>query len=280
MKVLGEDVTPKQAGIAAVIVGGGGFLLWRYKNNQAAAAAAVAPVSTDTTDSTDQIDPNTGIPYSEEDSATDYGAAYSPYGGIDPTTGIPYVDEVNGMVTSNTSGTGITTNQEWATQAEQEIENTFGYTSAIATSAVGKYLGQSQSLSTQEATAIQSVTAEIGQPPTGGPYRILTSTSTGGTGTTSTTFTTAPRSLSRVFLNKNGVELKWAAVSQNGVTASSYRLQTFKRGSTTPVSDFTTSNTIGNVGGLAAGTSYTTHVWAVPAQNGKYASISYTTPKK
>jgi hypothetical protein len=68
----------------------------------------------------------------------------------------------------------ISTNQEWALTAEQDIQSVLGYPATVAQSSVGKYLGQAQSLTATEANAIRSLVAEIGKPPIGGPYRILT----------------------------------------------------------------------------------------------------------
>lgn len=167
---IGEVKPVYVVGVGAAATG---VVIYAYvKNRNAKTAAATAAPGP----SADQIDPATGLPYSQEQGVMDTGAAFTPYGGIDPSTGIPYIDEVG-----NPGGTGgnpnpILSNTDWSQTAQQELENTFGYDTATAQSAVRKYLGQHDHLTATEASAIQTVLAEIGTPPTGGPYRIITST--------------------------------------------------------------------------------------------------------
>ena len=173
MKVPGiGEVKPVY--VVGTVAAAGGVIIYAYVKNRNANAAAASVAATGP--SADQIDPATGLPYSQEQGAMDTGAAFTPYGGIDPSTGIPYIDEVG-----NPGGVGgnpnpITTNTVWSQTAQQELENTFGYSTSTSQSAVRKYLGQKDGLTHDEASAIQTVVAEIGTPPTGGPYRIITAT--------------------------------------------------------------------------------------------------------
>lgn len=171
MKVPGVGEV-KPIYVVGVVGAAGGVIIYAYvKNKRANAAAAATPASTA---SADQIDPNTGLPYSQEQGVMDTGAAYTPYGGIDPNTGVPYIDETGTLSGAAANPNPIHTNQDWANTAQQELENTFGYAASVSQSAVRKYLGQHDQLTADEASAIQTVIAEIGQPPTGGPYRIIT----------------------------------------------------------------------------------------------------------
>lgn len=172
MKVpgIGEVKPIYVVGVGAAATG---VIIYAYVKNRRA-NAAVTP-ATDTTGVTaDQIDPATGLPYSQEQGAPDTGAAFTPFGGIDPSTGIPYIDETGTLSGNVANPNPILSNQDWASTAQQELENTFGYAATVAQSAVRKYLGQKDGLTATEASAIQTVVAEIGNPPTGGPYRIIT----------------------------------------------------------------------------------------------------------
>lgn len=186
MKVpgIGEVKTP-------YVVAGGGFVLgllgyayYKNKKQSAANAAASSAASQGTSDGTgagsDGIDPQTGVPYSQE------GGAYgSTYGGINPATGLPYYDEITQSTTTGSSN-AITTNAQWIQQAESDAQNLFGYTEAVATSGVGKFISQTNAgLQPNEYQMMQSVLADLGQPPTGGPYRLIQApSSTGGGGGT------------------------------------------------------------------------------------------------
>jgi LysM repeat protein len=126
------------------------------------------------------IDPSTGVPYADEEGSGGYG-------GIDPDTGVPYYDEITQSSTT-TNPNAITTNQQWIETAESDAENLFGATSAVAESAVEAYMAQSSAgLPASSYTLMQSVVGELGQPPVGGPYRLIQSgaptSTTGGTAT-------------------------------------------------------------------------------------------------
>jgi hypothetical protein len=183
---IGEVKPAYAAAGGAMVLGIVGYAY--YKNRKQSAAAASAAAASTTASATDQsgigagssgIDPNTGLPYAN----AAYGA-YGTYGGIDPATGIPYYDEITQSSTTGSSN-AITTNAAWVQQAESDAQNLFGATSVLATSAVGKYLSQTTSgLQSNEYLLMQQVVAELGQPPTGGPYRLIqaagTSTTAGG----------------------------------------------------------------------------------------------------
>jgi hypothetical protein len=178
MKVpgIGEVKTPYVVGGVGVA---GGIVIYAYvKRSKASAAAAAVPatdpnaVTADQIDA-DQIDPETGLPYSQEQSAEDDGDAFTPYGGVDPSTGVPYVDEVGQQVAAAQGTSPLTTNTMWADTAEQELENTFGYTSSTAQAAVGAYLGKRAQPDAASVSGMSTVVAEIGPPPTGGPYNVI-----------------------------------------------------------------------------------------------------------
>lgn len=186
MKVpgIGEVKPVYVVGVGAAATGVVIYAYVRKKNSTAVAATGVDPSIDPATGQpyANEIDPATGLPYSQEQGVQDTGAAFTPFGGIDPSTGIPYIDETGTHLGTVGTPNSIQSNQDWANTAQQELENTFGYNAATAQSAVRKYLGQKDSLTATETSAIQTVVAEIGNPPTGGPYRIITGgTSTSGT---------------------------------------------------------------------------------------------------
>lgn len=138
-----------------------------YRRNKANAAAASAASTTDTSGvDPNAIDPNTGIPYGEEQ-----GYA-SPY--YEGSISNPYVDQ-----TGQTSGTGTATgqyanNEQWYSDALTESTNYFGVSFATATSGFGKYLTQNKGgLNSDEYQAVSEVVALIGPPPVGGPFQLI-----------------------------------------------------------------------------------------------------------
>ena len=174
MKVPGiGEVKPTYLyiGVGVSIVG---VMYWRKKNAAASAAAAASVAASSSGTSTDSgIDPSTGLPYADEtSSAYGGGSAYSGYGGIDPSTGVPYIYESGGTGTTNNTS-GITTDSQWAQQAEGDLVSTFGYSLTVAQSAVTKYMSQSLSgLNDQEYEAISAIIAELGPPPSG-TFRLI-----------------------------------------------------------------------------------------------------------
>jgi LysM repeat protein len=188
MKIPGiGEVKPVYAvGGGAIVLGVVGYAYYRDKKTKAAAAAAAttsAAAASGTLAGTGAgdsgIDPATGLPYADEG-----GDGVGTYGGIDPATGVPYYDEITQSSTT-TNPNAITTNQQWIEQAESDGQNLFGATEAVAVSAVGKYISQTTAgLNTSEYSLMQSIVAELGQPPTGGPYRFIQASGTATTGTT------------------------------------------------------------------------------------------------
>lgn len=146
-----------------VVVGIVGFAYW--KRHKQAVTTTNADGSTSNVDP-NAIDPNTGIPYGQEQG---YGSNY--YQG---TISNPYVNQ-----TGQTSGTGTATgqysnNQQWYADALTESTNYFGVSFTTATSAFGKYLTQNRSgLNPDEYQAVSEVVALLGQPPVGGPFQLI-----------------------------------------------------------------------------------------------------------
>jgi hypothetical protein len=195
-------------GGGAMVLGVVGYAYYRNKKTQAAANAAAATSSaaangtlagTGAGDS--GIDPNTGLPYASES-----GDGVGTYGGIDPATGVPYYDEITQSSTT-TNPNAITTNSAWIEQAESDGQNLFGATDAVAVSAVGKYMAQtSAGLNSAEYLLMQQIVAELGQPPTGGPYRFIQASGSGGTTTTGGGSTTLANSVGKVVNLNAGVK--------------------------------------------------------------------------
>lgn len=177
MKLPGiGEVKPTYVWIGGGVVGG--IVLYAYAKRRAAKNAAAADTSSADSSTTDNsIDPTTGLPYADE------GGVYG-YGAIDPSTGVPYQYE-SGTTNATTSANTITTNQEWLGQAEQDAQEIFGATYTLASGALGKFLAQTPGgLNDSEYLVVSEVLAELGQPPVGGPYRLIhaPSTPTGGGG--------------------------------------------------------------------------------------------------
>jgi len=184
------------------VVGGGGAVIvfaW-YQHKQSAAASSTASSS-----SADQIDPATGLPYSEDnttDPETDmtYAAEAEQYGSVSAaeaalgasanygydtgsSAGIvgDYYDQY--PATDNTaSGYTYSSNAEWAQAAEAGLTD-IGYSSTDVASAIGRYLAR-LSLTADQANIVQVAIAEYGNPPSG-TFQIIQSsgTPTQGSGT-------------------------------------------------------------------------------------------------
>lgn len=165
-----------------VIMGIVGFAWW--KKSRQAVTTTNADGSTSTVDP-NAIDPNTGIPYGEEQG---YAAPY--YQGTIPN---PYVNQ-----TGTTSGSGTTTgqytnNEQWYSDALTESTNYFGVSFNTATSGFGKYLTQNKAgLNPDEYQAVSEIVALIGPPPTGGPYQLIQAPPQGTTPPPSGGGTTTP----------------------------------------------------------------------------------------
>jgi hypothetical protein len=179
-------------GSAALVV----FLWYRHRKNASGASSGTsagtpADTSSAATDP-NAIDPATGVPYSQE-----YG-----YTGIDPNTGLPYSQTAaGGLYDPNTGqyiypGTGtppptvptatITTNAEWAQNAETYLTANAGVDMATLSAALGKYLTARQLTAAEQSLADQAI-AFAGYPPVSGPGGYppamhTQSTSSGGSG--------------------------------------------------------------------------------------------------
>lgn len=95
--------------------------------------------------------------------------------GIDPaTTSIPDPTMPTQVTTTvpNTEGV-ISTNAQW-TQKAVEFLSSVGVEPQFAAQTLGKYLGR-LALTTAEQAVVLTARAAIGEPPSGGPYPILTS---------------------------------------------------------------------------------------------------------
>lgn len=153
---MGEVKNKNVAIGGGVVVGIVLFAYWKKKKQ--------VPVADGTTVDPNAIDPNTGVPYGQESGS---GGGYYTNASV-PN---PYVTQTG---TTGTSAQGYTSNSAWLLDAEQYAVNQFGVSYTLAASALGKYLSQSSSgLSTDEYTAVSEVVALIGQPPNGGPYRLI-----------------------------------------------------------------------------------------------------------
>lgn len=182
------NVDKKKAAIAGVVVAVGvvGIIAVRRKTASTAAASTTAPADTTATTTDPSIDPSTGIPYADEQG---YGSEDSYDGNGDVGIGGAYDDaagypigseadlqwqaEQNGTATIST-GSGITTNADWVTEAESGVvPGSVGTISA----AVAKILGGLAVTSAQRDLFLEIV-GVIGNPPQGYPQPIkLTDTS-------------------------------------------------------------------------------------------------------
>lgn len=147
------------AGIALIV----GIAYWRHQANSAAKAASTT--QTTDTSTTDPIDPSTGIPYSQElgGSYPSYPYGVSDYGG---GTGYPYSPQ---PVT--TTASGITTNADWATQAENDLLAQ-GVTIAASSQAISKVLAGLPVTVDQQNLFLQARGLLGGDPPQGYPTPI------------------------------------------------------------------------------------------------------------
>jgi hypothetical protein len=200
IKIPGLGEVPKKT---AIIAGAGAvgiiaIIAIRHKSSAAATSSTASATPDTTATDPNAIDPNTGIPYSQEGGAdvSGYGSGYQiPYGtgggGYDAAgsgfdaAGYPMGSEAdlawqaeqNGSATTGTTTTtttGITTNADWVTEAESGVIP--GSVSTIS-AAVSKVLGGLAVTSAQRDLFMEAV-GVLGQPPQGYPQPIkLTDTS-------------------------------------------------------------------------------------------------------
>lgn len=163
------DVSKKTlmiGGVASVAVVG---FIWLRKRKTPAPAPAAATDTTGTTDP-NAIDPNTGLPYSQETSGaytspgyqdTGYGPTYGSSGYYDPNTG-QWIYGNTGTILGQ-----ATTNPGWAQQVEQYLIQNNGTDPVALSAALGAYLTGQAVTSTQESLIEQAI-AIGGYPPQGG----------------------------------------------------------------------------------------------------------------
>ena len=167
----------KNKKIALFAVGGIGGLaaIWWWRNRQANSASSATANNTGTTDP-NAIDPNTGIPYSQEG-----------YGGVGSTPGM-YGGYVPNPSYGGSGSVWQPTNATWATEAEQYLTS-LGYNPVTVATALGLYLS-GKPLSQNEYDIVTAAIGFEGNPPNGAPAPILAhgggSGQGGGSGTTIT----------------------------------------------------------------------------------------------
>lgn len=143
-------------------IGGAGIVYYLYKRNKANAASTAA---TDTTGATTDpnIDPSTGIPYSQESGySSAYGTTPSLYSYYDPATG-----QLINAGLGTTSPTAPGTSLAWVQQATAYLVGQ-GWDALLVTTALGKYLA-GQPLTQQEQDAVNAAIAAEGAVPGGAP---------------------------------------------------------------------------------------------------------------
>lgn len=167
----------------------------------------------------------------------DYGATGSATG-----TGYSYIPTSSSDSTTETDSSVISTNQQWS-QAGVTYATSVGYDPAASALALGKYLG-TQPITKDEQNIVRVVLGAIGKPPTGGPYTVITDTSS-----SPSTFTapTALRAWDTTTTNQIG--LQWNPVTG----ASGYRIFRTDLGNE-PIGD--SSDTKFWVKGLQGNTTY------------------------
>lgn len=118
------------------------------------------------------IDPNTGMPYSDEFGGG--GTSYSGLGIYDPTTGAYLGNGYGSQIV-----TGVTTNAAW-TQAAVAYLVSVGYEGVTVNSAIGKVLS-GQAVTQDELNIFNAAVAAEGNPPNGFPAIHMAGSAPGGT---------------------------------------------------------------------------------------------------
>jgi hypothetical protein len=160
------------------IIGGGAIVVYYVMRSRSAAAAG-------STAADQGIDPNTGIPYSQESSGLNspYGTTPSLYGYTDPSTGA----FISGVGSGSTGVvTAPSTNASWAQEVESYLGN-LGYDPMAVAAALGKYL-TGQTLSSDQAAIVAAAQGFWGNPPQGAPPISTTPPAGNGGGTTGSRF--------------------------------------------------------------------------------------------
>lgn len=178
----------------------------------------------------------------------DYGATGSAVG-----TGYSYIPTSSTTPSDDTDSTVISTNQQW-TQQGVAYAASVGYDSAAAALALGKYLG-SQPITKDEQNIVRVVLGALGSPPKGGPFTVITDTSS------SPSTLTAPTGVKVDSVTGTTVKLSWNSVAG----AIGYSVTEAKTG--TNVVAYAPSGTSVTVQNLKPNTSYTFYVAARNSAN-------------
>jgi hypothetical protein len=143
------------------LVGAAGITIYfvmRARQNSASATSATDP----------NIDPSTGIPYSQEYGgygASGLGGTPSLYGYYDPNTG----QFITGVGSTGSGGvvTAPSSNAEWAQQVEAYLSN-LGYNPMTVAAAIGRYLA-GLPLTANARAIVEAALGFYGNPPQGAP---------------------------------------------------------------------------------------------------------------
>jgi hypothetical protein len=193
---------------------------------------------------------------------------------VNPATGYcpgsPQDVQASGAGATGGGTGGVTTNTDWINEALGVVP---GDQNAIRTALVDVLAGMT--VTTAQKNIFLEAVGVIGQPPGGYPTPIKTSDTSaqpGGANNGGKYAANPPSGLRLVHNGKTGVQIQWSPVRG----ATKYNVHTPGR---TPV-DFTTTNTIANIGSLKPNTHYTVEVWADPTPTGgPHATLNFTTSK-
>lgn len=204
VKIPGVGPVKKQyaiGGVAIVVVIVGYSYMKRSKAN--AAAAAATPVDTSTAT---PADPN-GIASMSSD-ASGYNTVYPSAYPQQSQYGYDLYGNPLPAPTGLGSGGVYTTNSDWATAADDLLQNT-GITLQVASLAVSRVLGGLSVTSTQQGYFLQAV-GQLGQPPQGyhTPILVVDTPTPTHSGTPN-----KPSGLHAQRVDRTGISVAWSAVS-------------------------------------------------------------------
>lgn len=252
VKVPGIGPVKKPMLIAGVGIVGGVLVYAYWKRSQAPAADPTEATPPDTsatgTDTTGYVEDSTAAGYNTVYPSAYSGGGYSPYG-YDM-----YGNPLPPPVSSGSNGP-YTTNADWATAAENELENG-DVPTATSTLAISRVLGGLSVTSSQRDLFLQAV-GILGQPPQGYPKPIkLTDSGTGSTPPPGGPLK-APTGLKVTHVDRTHVSLTWNKVPG----ATHYRV--YRSDVSVNVGDSVDNST--TIGGLTHNHTYHLHVRAVDA---------------
>lgn len=266
--------------IGGIAVGGAGIAFYLYRKNKKAEAASAATAA-----ASQQVAYGYGFGYGYG-GAYAYGLTYEPYGYGFGDAGLGAYGGASGNYGYGYYGAGVpvqtqvptqaTTNAQWSEAAMSALSSA-GYDPMTTLAALGQYL-LGGNLSPAQVPIVTAAIGAEGYPPQEGangyPPQMKTGGTTGGGqggGTTSAQYASnPPTNLHLVRNGRTGVQIQWNAVQG----AKKYNVHTPGR---TPT-DFTTTNTIANIGSLKPNTSYTVEVWADPTPTGgPHATLRFKT---